>query len=601
MERQSSYLRLYIRHFKYFKKYGGFSLPLYMFFAIFLYVLYPVKLLVQGMFVDSVIDFYRQTSLLHIGSYMLPAPMVYMSAWLGLIILKEVIVWLKDTAYDRLRFKVYFRYVSHDLARRIHRFNLQEIERNDIFNKLETYKTYWWTAALTVINRTNDLIGAILSMVMTLFTIKGVSVVVITVAILLPVIKFAVQYIQEKIYRRFVEQLAIPLRKRSYYINVLLDIRTFMERKVNSLHKYLRRLLMREEDYLRRAYTAHSIHKKNWLHFASIYDLMLLSLLQFYVVATSIIRKVQVGMIWANVNYIDNLHQKSALLLTVVGELIANLRYVKDLYDIYDMKGFADKHWGQVVIKGRGAPPSLSFKRLNFSFGRRSRRFILKNANLTINPREKILILGRDGAGKTALVKILTTLFPVPFKSYYVNNIPVEEYARGEIKNLFSLVPEDFGRYYVPFKKNIILGDPMRKFDKKQYNTALKITGLDKWLKQSKINPETIPLGTYFYPGVELPSGLWQRIAIARAIYRDRPVYILDEPFSYIDSAAKYSIFHNLANYLDKYGKTLIYIGEDIDFLDYFDAVYEKLGNGRLVRITKAKAKREWGGGRYKK
>ena len=595
-----NYLKLYFRHFKYFFKYGGGAVFVHIAAGVFMYILYPVKLLVQGLFVDAVIDYYKNPTFLHIGKYLLPSPMTYMAAWLGIVILREVAIWVKDIAYDKFRFKVNFNYISRDLSKQIHAFNLQEVEHNDIFNKLETYKAYWWNAAQTVISRTIDLIGAILSMILTFLTIKDVSLAVIGIAILLPVIKFLVQYVQEKLYRHFVELLALPLRKRSYYINVLLDIRTFMERKVNSLHKYIRRLLMHEEDYLRRSYISHSVHKKNWLHFAQVYDIVLLSILQFYVVAISVIKKIQVGMIWANVNYIDNFYQKSTLLLTVIGDLIANLRYVKDLYDIYDMKGFADGHIGGVVIKDKTKPPLLEFRKLTFSFGK-NKRYILKNVNLEIKPGERILILGKDGAGKTAFVKILTTLFPVPFKTYYINNTPVEEYARGEVKNIFSLVPEDFGRYYVPFKKNIILGDPMRKFDKSQYEIALKITGLDNWLKQAKINPDTLPLGTYFYPGIELPSGMWQRIAIARAIYRNRPIFILDEPFTYIDSAAKYEIFHKLANYLDKQEKTLIYIGEDIDFLDYFDTVYEKLANGRLVRITKAQARKEWGGAQYKK
>ena len=96
-------------------------------------------------------------------------------------------------------------------------------------------------------------------------------------------------------------------------------------------------------------------------------------------------------------------------------------------------------------------------------------------------------------------------------------------------------------------QKNIVLGDPKKLFDSTLYRQALSITGLDKWAKANNIDDEKTILGNYFEDSVSISSGHWQRIAIARAVYRNREIFLLDQPFTYIDSHSVEEILTEIA------------------------------------------------------
>ncbi len=589
-----TYLKLYFRHVKYYASYAPLGFIGQVGFGVLAYAFYPVQIMVQAWFVDSVIEYYKNPTFFSFFGFTLAKPLMFLAIWLLLVASKEVVEGLKVIFSSKIQNKVYFGLAHKDLIPKIHAFNLREIERNDIFNKLETFNLYWWNYAVALVYQTISFFGAIISLILTFITIQNVSLWAIGVAMIIPLILIVAQYMEDKRYRLFVEKKAKQLRERSYYQTALMGVRTFMERKVNLLYKYLDKLLIKVDDKLMDSYMDIQVKKEGRLTFWRFYDKFLLAILQFYIAAKSISQQLLVGNIWANVTYITNFYNKSLLFFSKIIDIINSLRYLKDLYDIYDMKGFAEHGHGTTKIKTLDKPPTIEFKNLTFRFSDKS-GYVFKNLNLKINPSEKVLVLGKDGSGKTALVKVLTTLFPVPHNTYFIDDVPVEKYARGEIKNLFSLVPEDFGRYYLSLRKNISLGDVTRPFDQKKYDLALDITGLRKWVKESGINEHTLPLGTYFYPGIELSSGHWQRIAIARAVYRDRPIFVLDQPFTYIDNASKNSLFERLISYVNKNKKTLIYIGEDVDFIDHFDRVFEKLSDGKLIELTKKQAIKEWG------
>ena len=583
-------IKLYFTHLKYYASFAPLEFFAVLILGVISYVFYPLKILVRAKSVDSIVEYYSTPTFIRLLDLTIPYPLIFVGGWLMLIIAKEIVNILKTTIDHSLRNKVYFSFINKDLVPKIHDLNLKELEKNSLYNKLETFKLYWWNNATNVLYQTIDLIGALVSLIITFLTIQKIPLWAIIIATGLPVIYVVAKFVDDKRYREFVEKKALLLRKRSYFINVLTDIRTFMERKVNAVYQYLNKLLQQTENRLKKAYIKFMTHKELNTGFWKLYDMILLSILQFYVASLGLIKHLKVGVIWANVTYIANFYNKSQLFMATGVNLVNSLRYVKDLYDIYEMKGFAAAHSGHIKVKQTSTPPLLTIKNLNFKFSERS-GYVFKDFNLTVKPGEKVLILGEDGSGKTALVKILTALFPVPHNTYFINNVPAEKYERFQIKNLFSIVPEDFSRYYLPLKTNIILGDPLKHFDKKLYELALLITGLDKWIKQENIDPTKIPLGTYFYPGYEISSGHWQRIAIARAIYRNRPIFVLDQPFTYIDDASSNYIFKKLIEFINKTGKTLIYIGEDVKSAHYFDSIYEKFKDGTIARVRDLKKK----------
>jgi ABC-type multidrug transport system fused ATPase/permease subunit len=149
-----------------------------------------------------------------------------------------------------------------------------------------------------------------------------------------------------------------------------------------------------------------------------------------------------------------------------------------------------------------------------------------------------VAFVGNSGSGKTSLVKILCGLFAITAGDYVVGGYSVRELARGELKNRVSVLFQDFVRYNFTLKRNIVLSRERKKVNQTLYEKAKKISEVDVFLEKENMSEEQV-LGK-FLGTRELSPGHWQRLAIARMIYRNRDIMIMDEPFTFIDGPSRH-------------------------------------------------------------
>ncbi len=171
-------------------------------------------------------------------------------------------------------------------------------------------------------------------------------------------------------------------------------------------------------------------------------------------------------------------------------------------------------------------------------------------------------------------MKILCGLYEITAGDYTVNGLSIRELDRGELKKQISITEQGFNQYYTSLKQNIIINSS-EKFNNLQYQHVKEITQVDKFIKKEDLSDNQL-LGKFFAKGREISPGYWQRLAIARMLYRKASVYIMDEPFTFIDQHSRKEILKNSIKFLED--KILIYISQDYDDLDLFDKVYELKG-----------------------
>jgi ABC-type multidrug transport system fused ATPase/permease subunit len=199
---------------------------------------------------------------------------------------------------------------------------------------------------------------------------------------------------------------------------------------------------------------------------------------------------------------------------------------------------------------------------------------------MDIKAGEKVAILGGDGSGRSTLLKLLTGLYAIQIGEYYIGKHSIRELDRGELKGKISVVFQDFVKYNFSLRRNITLSAEQDRINKSRYNEILEVTGIDKIIKAEKIEDSQI-LGKYFSRGRDLSPGNWQRIAIARMLYRNRRIFIMDEPFTYLDDPSSAELVENIIAYLGK-DKTLIFITQDAIHLKNFDQIYMMEG-GEII------------------
>jgi ATP-binding cassette subfamily B protein len=183
----------------------------------------------------------------------------------------------------------------------------------------------------------------------------------------------------------------------------------------------------------------------------------------------------------------------------------------------------------------------ISVENISFSYPGNDRATI-NNVSFEIKKGEIVALVGHNGAGKSTLVRLLCRLYDpdsghIKYDGYDICNI-----NPGEYRKHFSVVFQDFMLYNLPAGENIRLGNIDSAGSRERIISSAEKTGIHDLINNLPGGYETV-IGNLFDDSRELSWGEWQKIALARALYRNAPVLILDEPSSALDADTEYEIF----------------------------------------------------------
>lgn len=206
-------------------------------------------------------------------------------------------------------------------------------------------------------------------------------------------------------------------------------------------------------------------------------------------------------------------------------------------------------------------------------------RVIFEHLNLTIHAGEKIALVGVNGAGKTTLVKLLCGMYDPDDGKILLNGLDRNDFPKEELYQLFSVVFQE--PLILPFTvgENIIM-DKADRVDEKRAWEALDKAGLKTVFEEKKIRLGTYMTKTLMDSGVELSGGQQQRFLLARALYKDAPVLVLDEPTAALDSIAEREVYENYNKYSG--GKTAVFISHRLASTRFSDRIV-MLDEGKII------------------
>lgn len=242
--------------------------------------------------------------------------------------------------------------------------------------------------------------------------------------------------------------------------------------------------------------------------------------------------------------------------------------------------------------KGIGKWDKIRFENVSFSYGSKK---ILDDFNLQIKKGEKIGIVGSSGGGKSTFFKLLLKLYLPKSGKILIGKRNILSIKRESLLNKISIVPQETELFNLSLKENIKISKPGR-FDKQKYKEALEKSQLDEFVSRLSLKDLTL-IGER---GAKLSGGERQRLGIARAIYKDSDIIILDEATSNLDYETEKK-FQDAIDALK--GKTLIIAAhrlttlQNVDRIVFFEkgkiveeGTYEELINkkGKFYRLWKA-------------
>ncbi|MCX8131602.1 MAG: ABC transporter ATP-binding protein/permease [Clostridia bacterium] len=209
-----------------------------------------------------------------------------------------------------------------------------------------------------------------------------------------------------------------------------------------------------------------------------------------------------------------------------------------------------------------------------------SETYALDNVSFSINNGETIAIVGENGSGKTTLVRLLLGLYLPDKGDILIGDANTKDYSMKSLFADVSAVFQKFQKYQMTLKENITISQISASTDESQLDAIIEMSGLDK--KQ-----ETFPMGydtmlSREFDGVDLSGGEWQRVAIARGLYRNHDLVVLDEPTSAIDPLEEYSIYNHFAKISRE--KTAIIVTHRLGSVKLADRIIV-MDKGKLAEI----------------
>lgn len=226
--------------------------------------------------------------------------------------------------------------------------------------------------------------------------------------------------------------------------------------------------------------------------------------------------------------------------------------------------------------KGEGTLADINLDAYEFIFENVSfkypghEQYALKNVNLTLSSGMKLAIVGINGAGKTTFTKLLMRLYEPTEGRILLNGIDVKQYDRNTYYEIFSPVFQSIECFAVPIWENVSLRDSEHT-DMKRAEACIRISGLDKKLEKYEKGIHTDMLKIFHKDGVDLSGGEKQRLAMARALYKNGNVIVLDEPTAALDAVAEDRMYQEFNRMVEN--KTSIFISHRLSSTRFCDKI----------------------------
>lgn len=451
----------------------------------------------------------------------------------------------------------------------------------------EVKKLYWkavsaqeggdWSALYKMTYSTIDIIQNIISFVLYSTVLGFLNVWMVIVLLVISLIQYGISISKIKYLEKFRDEGADLEKKRNYLfysamgnMSAAKDIRIFgmgrwLNERKDCLLDRIKRLEKKKRDAEQVYWQMGSLLSLGRDIFAYIY----------------LIRQVVEGAIGAGefVLYFGAITGFSGFVGSIMNS-VAELRggsNSMNFYRSYMELSEEDLTAGSHHITELQYPLSVEFQDVSFSYDKKAENRIFDHLNLKIAAGEKLAVVGTNGAGKTTLVKLLCGMYEPDEGKILINGIDRSEFPKGELFQLFSAVFQE--KLILPFT----VGESLslsREYDSGRAKKAIRDAGLEELFAERNVGLDTYMDKNMEEDGLKLSGGQEQRFLLARALYKDAPFLILDEPTAALDPIAESEVYDSYAKYAE--GKTAVFISHRLASTSFSDRIV-LIGDGGII------------------
>lgn len=284
---------------------------------------------------------------------------------------------------------------------------------------------------------------------------------------------------------------------------------------------------------------------------------------------------VSVGSIAKYVSCIMLLLDAVSGLVGTLQRVFANNHYLKRFFSYFDIQN--KMYQGSLTVEKRlDNEYDVEFRDVSFCYPN-TENYALRHVNAKFKVGKKLAVVGENGSGKTTFIKLLCRLYDPTEGEIFLNGVDIRKYNYDEYLSIFSVVFQDFTLFSFTIGQNVAAA---REYERARVEECLKRAGFGERLDIMPDGTDTYLYKDYSEKGVEISGGEAQKIALARALYRDAPFIVLDEPTAALDPISEYEVYSKFNELSGEH--TTIYISHRLASCRFCDSIVVFDG-GRII------------------
>lgn len=339
-------------------------------------------------------------------------------------------------------------------------------------------------------------------------------------------------------------------REMNYYCKLLFDKKSLFEMKVFLCMDYIKNKWYRKNQELFKERIKINRKSQRYFFFSSLMNLIWIAIVIIYTIYKLKYNEISLGLCISVLGSALTLLSLVENTSYVFSNLTLNSMYIKYYIKFNQLPLIHTKQESNLTEAN-----TYTFEFINVSFKYpNTEKYVLKELNLKFNTNEKIALVGENGAGKSTIIKLICKLYQPNEGNIYINGVNINDISYHSLHKIFSVVFQNFVRYNFTIRENIALEKTNEMNFDDLMKTIMKEINLEDWL----IDNLDISLGKVEEDGIDLSTGQWQKLAIARCLFAHSNYAILDEPTASLDPISESNIYELFLNVINQKGSLII-------------------------------------------
>ena len=416
----------------------------------------------------------------------------------------------------------------------------------------------------------NNMGTLIVTMIVSASAIIGLDwrlIIALTVAMLTNYGSYLLSVKQDKV--AYWDKMAPNWRKISYMERCTQDFDFAKDIRLFNMKNWL---LGKQAEVLRDSEKKYAKSRNYWLRHSFIYSFTSLcsGAIMYYILIVEVLEKgLEIGNFTLFLGLCGAFSSALSDFYATVGDIQRCSMQTDDFRTFMDYPAEETGDFLELSKVLEGKSPSFEFKNVSFCY-EGAEQYALKNLNLSFPAGQRLAVVGLNGAGKTTFIKLLLRLYDVTEGEILLNGVNIKRFRRSEYYKVFAPVFQNVELFAFPMAENVSMQSP-EKTDKKMAEECVVMAGLKQKVDSLEKGVDTELLKIVHEDGVDLSGGEKQKLALARALYKDAPVIVLDEPTAALDALAEYELYQNFDKMILE--KSAVYISHRLSSTRFCDVI----------------------------